>query len=93
MAATQGIRSPFPTQPILHSPKLRIYDYLFCLTKNSKRQSRFSSNWKSARGCAVIFCGRFRLKWKTCVLKRTAQFAAHPVADGKTRPAGALPVP
>jgi hypothetical protein len=29
MAATQGIRSPFPTQPILHSPKLRIYEYLF----------------------------------------------------------------
>ncbi len=29
MAATQGIRSPFPTQPILHSPKLRIYQYLF----------------------------------------------------------------
>jgi hypothetical protein len=29
MAATQGIRSPFPTQPILYSPKLRIYEYLF----------------------------------------------------------------
>src|SRR5882724_6661251 len=29
MAATEGIRSSFPTQPILHSPKLRIYEYLF----------------------------------------------------------------
>jgi hypothetical protein len=33
MAATQGIRSPFPTQPILHSPKLRIYEYLFLLNQ------------------------------------------------------------
>jgi hypothetical protein len=29
MAATQGIRSRFPTQPIPHFPKLRIYEYLF----------------------------------------------------------------
>jgi hypothetical protein len=33
MAATQGIRSPFPTQLILHSPKLRIYEYLFLLNQ------------------------------------------------------------
>jgi hypothetical protein len=33
MAATQGIRSPFPTQPIPHSPKLRIYEYLFLLNQ------------------------------------------------------------
>jgi hypothetical protein len=29
MAATEGIRSSFSTQPILRSPKLRIYEYLF----------------------------------------------------------------
>ena len=31
MAATQGIRSCFPAQPIQRSPKLRIYEYLFLL--------------------------------------------------------------
>jgi hypothetical protein len=29
MAATQGIRSSFSTQPILQSTKLRVYEYLF----------------------------------------------------------------
>ena len=29
MAATEGIRSSFSTQPVPHSPKLRIYEYLF----------------------------------------------------------------
>jgi hypothetical protein len=29
MAATEDIRSSFSTQPVPHSPKLRIYEYLF----------------------------------------------------------------
>jgi len=29
MADNEGIRSPFPTQPSAHSPKLRIYESLF----------------------------------------------------------------
>jgi hypothetical protein len=33
MAATEGIRSSFSTQPVLHSPKLRIYEYLFLLNQ------------------------------------------------------------
>jgi hypothetical protein len=33
MAATQGIRSCFPTQLIPRSPKLRIYEYLFLLNQ------------------------------------------------------------
>jgi hypothetical protein len=33
MAATQGIRSCFPAQPIPSSPKLRIYEYLFLLNQ------------------------------------------------------------
>src|SRR5260370_8157069 len=33
MAATQGIRSCFPAQPIPHSPKLRVYEYLFLLNQ------------------------------------------------------------
>ena len=33
MAATQGIRSCFPAQPIPRSPKLRIYEYLFLLNQ------------------------------------------------------------
>jgi hypothetical protein len=33
MAATQGIRSRFPAQPIPRSPKLRIYEYLFLLNQ------------------------------------------------------------
>jgi hypothetical protein len=41
MAATQGIRSSFPTQPILHSPKLLIYEYLFLF--NQKLQEAVQS--------------------------------------------------
>lgn len=33
MAATEGIRSSFSTQPVLRSPKLRIYEYLFLLNQ------------------------------------------------------------
>ena len=33
MAATQGIRSAFSTQPIPYSPKLHIYEYLFLLNQ------------------------------------------------------------
>ena len=33
MAATEGIRSSFSTQPVLHSPKVRIYEYLFLLNQ------------------------------------------------------------
>jgi len=33
MAATQGIRSPFSTQPVPHYPKLHIYEYLFLLNQ------------------------------------------------------------
>ena len=33
MAATEGIRSSFSTQPIPRSPKLRIYEYLFLLNQ------------------------------------------------------------
>jgi hypothetical protein len=33
MAATEGIRSSFSTQPIRHSPKLRVYEYLFLLSQ------------------------------------------------------------
>lgn len=33
MATTEGIRSSFSTQPVLHSPKLRIYEYLFLLNQ------------------------------------------------------------
>ena len=33
MAATEGIRSSFSTQPVPHSPKLRIYEYLFLLNQ------------------------------------------------------------
>ena len=33
MAATEGIRSSFSTQAVLHSPKLRIYEYLFLLNQ------------------------------------------------------------
>jgi hypothetical protein len=33
MAATEGIRSSFSTQPVLHSPKLRIYECLFLLNQ------------------------------------------------------------
>ena len=33
MADTEDIRSCFPTQPIPHSPKLRIYEYLFLLNQ------------------------------------------------------------
>src|SRR5260370_35444577 len=33
MAATQGIRSCFPAQPIPHSPKPRVYEYLFLLNQ------------------------------------------------------------
>src|SRR5580700_12289950 len=33
MAATEGIRSSFSTQPVLHSPKLRVYEYLFLLNQ------------------------------------------------------------
>jgi len=33
MAATEGIRSSFSTQPVLHSSKLRIYEYLFLLNQ------------------------------------------------------------
>jgi integrase len=33
MAATEGIRSSFSTQAALHSPKLRIYEYLFLLNQ------------------------------------------------------------
>ena len=33
MAATEGIRSSFSTQPVRHSPKLRIYEYLFLLNQ------------------------------------------------------------
>src|SRR6266436_2254484 len=40
MADTQGIRSPFPTQPILHSPKLRIYEYLFLFNQKLQQAVR-----------------------------------------------------
>lgn len=33
MAATEGIRSAFSTQLLPHSPKLRIYEYLFLLNQ------------------------------------------------------------
>ena len=33
MAANEGIRSPFPTQPLPRSPKLRIYESLFLLNQ------------------------------------------------------------
>jgi hypothetical protein len=33
MAATQGIRSCLSAQPIPHSPKVRIYEYLFLLNQ------------------------------------------------------------
>src|SRR5580700_11134832 len=33
MAATEGIRSSFSTQPVPHSPKLRVYEYLFLLNQ------------------------------------------------------------
>ena len=33
MAATEGIRSSISTQPVLRSPKLRIYEYLFLLNQ------------------------------------------------------------
>jgi hypothetical protein len=33
MAATEGIRSSISTQVVLHSPKLRIYEYLFLLNQ------------------------------------------------------------
>jgi hypothetical protein len=33
MAATEGIRSSFSTQPVPHSAKLRVYEYLFLLNQ------------------------------------------------------------
>src|SRR5260370_35162742 len=33
MAATEGMRASFSTQPVPHSPKLRIYEYLFLLNQ------------------------------------------------------------
>jgi len=34
MAVNEGIRSPFPTQPSVPSPKLRIYESLFLLNQS-----------------------------------------------------------
>jgi hypothetical protein len=33
MAATEGIRSSFSTQPVPNSPKLRVYEYLFLINQ------------------------------------------------------------
>lgn len=54
MAATQGILSgpPFPRNPFCIPRSYVFTNTCFCLTKNSKRPSRFSSNWKSAHGCS-----------------------------------------
>jgi hypothetical protein len=59
-------RNPF------HIPRSYVFTNIcFCLTKNSKKPCRFSNNWRSAPGYAVISCGRFKLKLKTCVPRRT----------------------
>jgi hypothetical protein len=40
MAATQGIRSPFSTQPVPHSPKLRVYEYLFLFNQKLQETAK-----------------------------------------------------